>query len=437
MVVQNKIQDSIFGHAIAVAACSFVALISFVIVCAWCFKKKSKRLPSIDECDDVGSQYNYDKFSKSPLLRNGSPNIREDNFPFLGKVSDLNRSRASTSLGVPSMEKQKVSPGWGPKSITFGSPAGDTSFESMSIQPKNKDLSTSCDSLVSSLSSIPAEPEVPTDRGEDLGSIYFSISYDVYDLVLKLTIQKAVNLPAKDLSGTSDPFVKVLLLPDKKNKLETRVKRKRLNPVWNEVFTFEGFPHQKLVQRTLYLQVLDYDRFSRNDPIGEIELPLADVHLQSEPVPFVKKLNPCKRSADYLGDLLISMCYNPTSSCITIVVMKCTNLKVMDITGSCDPYVKIYLVYSGKRIDKKKTSIKRRALNPVWNESFEFEVPIDKIREISFVLTVIDFDRILPNEAIGQVIIGYRTAGTSLKHWTEMMNHPRKPIAMWHKIIKY
>lgn len=102
-----------------------------------------------------------------------------------------------------------------------------------------------------------------------------------------------------------------------------------------------------------------------------------------------------------------------------------------------DPYVKIYLVYSGKRIDKKKTNIRRRALNPVWNESFEFDVPIDKIREISFVLTVIDFDRILPNEAIGQVIIGYRTAGTSLKHWTEMMNHPRKPIAMWHKIIKY
>ena len=56
---------------------------------------------------------------------------------------------------------------------------------------------------------------------------------------------------------------------------------------------------------------------------------------------------------------------------------------------------------------------------------------------MSFVVTVVDFDRILPNEAIGQVIIGYRTAGTSLKHWTDMMNHPRKTIAMWHKIIRY
>ena len=99
--------------------------------------------------------------------------------------------------------------------------------------------------------------------------------------------------------------------------------------------------------------------------------------------------------------------------------------------------MKVYLVHAGKRIDKKKTQIKRRTLNPVWNEVFTFDVPIDKIRDITFVFTVMDFDRILSNEAIGQVNIGYRTAGTSLKHWTEMLNSPRKPVAMWHKIIKY
>lgn len=431
--------STLYSPLTYVIASSFVSFIAFFAICAWCFKKKNKRKSSDEADDDADDLVDYpiSDVSKRPLLTStSSAKERSSNlFPFLNGSNNDPRNRTQK---VPHQESPTHDmPGWGKKTLKFGSPPGDTSFESMNVQPKNKDLSQSYDSLVSSWSSIPAEPEIPTDRGEDLGSIYFSVSYDVYDLVLKLTIQKAVNLPAKDLSGTSDPFVKVLLLPDKKNKLETRVKRKKLNPVWNEVFTFEGFPHQKLIQRILYLQVLDYDRFSRNDPIGEIELPLSEVHLQAEPVPFVKKLNPCKRSADYLGDLLISMCYNPTSSQIAIVVMKCTNLKVMDITGSCDPYVKIYLVHSGKRIDKKKTSIKRRALNPVWNENFEFDVPIDKIREISFILTVTDFDRLLPNEAIGQVIIGYRTAGTSLKHWTEMMNHPRKPVAMWHKIIKY
>lgn len=40
--------------------------------------------------------------------------------------------------------------------------------------------------------------------------------------------------------GTSDPYVKVTLLPDKKRKLETKVKHRTLNPRWNETFYFEG-----------------------------------------------------------------------------------------------------------------------------------------------------------------------------------------------------
>ncbi|KAK4298060.1 hypothetical protein Pmani_029567, partial [Petrolisthes manimaculis] len=36
--------------------------------------------------------------------------------------------------------------------------------------------------------------------------------------------------------GTSDPYVKVYLLPDKKKKFETKVHRKTLNPEFNETF---------------------------------------------------------------------------------------------------------------------------------------------------------------------------------------------------------
>lgn len=42
-----------------------------------------------------------------------------------------------------------------------------------------------------------------------------------------------------DLSGTSDPYVKVFLLPEKKKKYETKVHRKTLNPVFNETFVFK------------------------------------------------------------------------------------------------------------------------------------------------------------------------------------------------------
>ena len=41
------------------------------------------------------------------------------------------------------------------------------------------------------------------------------------------------------------------------------------------------------------MQVLDYDRFSRDDPIGEIAIPLADVDLATGQTMW-KNLQPCK-----------------------------------------------------------------------------------------------------------------------------------------------
>jgi len=75
---------------------------------------------------------------------------------------------------------------------------------------------------------------------EQLGRINFSVSYDFDTQTLTVKIIRAEKLAAKDLGGTSDPYVKISLLPDKKHTLTTNVKRKNLNPRWNEIFAFEG-----------------------------------------------------------------------------------------------------------------------------------------------------------------------------------------------------
>lgn len=67
-------------------------------------------------------------------------------------------------------------------------------------------------------------------------------SVSCWPLQLKLGIKQASNLMAMDLGGTSDPYVRVYILPEKSKTYETKVFRSTLNPVFNEQFIFQVGP---------------------------------------------------------------------------------------------------------------------------------------------------------------------------------------------------
>ncbi|XP_063145259.1 synaptotagmin-7 isoform X1 [Candoia aspera] len=315
---------------------------------------------------------------------------------------------------------------------------GQTQHEEMDHKTEPR---SSVSDLVNSLTSemLMLSPGSEDDEGHDsssrenLGRIQFSVGYNFQESTLTVKILKAQELPAKDFSGTSDPFVKIYLLPDKKHKLETKVKRKNLNPHWNETFLFEGFPYEKVVQRVLYLQVLDYDRFSRNDPIGEVSIPLNKVDL-TQMQTFWKDLKPCSDGSGSRGELLLSLCYNPSANSIVVNIIKARNLKAMDIGGTSDPYVKVWLMYKDKRVEKKKTVVMKRCLNPVFNESFIFDIPTEKLRETTIIITVMDKDKLSRNDVIGKIYLSWKSGPGEVKHWKDMIAHPRQAVAQWHQL---
>lgn len=272
-----------------------------------------------------------------------------------------------------------------------------------------------------------------SEPSENVGQIHFCVEYDFQNNTLILKILQGKDLPAKDLSGTSDPYVRVTLLPDKKHRLETKIKRRTLNPRWNETFYFEGFPIQKLNTRVLHLHVFDYDRFSRDDSIGEVFLPLCQVDLTGKQS-YWKSLKPPAK--DKCGELLTTLCYHPSNSILTLSLIKARNLKAKDINGKSDPYVKVWLQFGDKRIEKRKTPIFKCTLNPVFNESFSFNVPWEKIRECSLDVMVMDFDNIGRNELIGRILLAGKngSGANETKHWQDMISKPRQTIIQWHRL---
>ncbi|XP_061465799.1 synaptotagmin-7 isoform X3 [Rhineura floridana] len=326
----------------------------------------------------------------------------------------------------------------GGKVVNTAPVAGQTQHEEFDHKTEPR---SSVSDLVNSLTSemLMLSPGSEDDEGHDsssrenLGRIQFSVGYNFQESTLTVKILKAQELPAKDFSGTSDPFVKIYLLPDKKHKLETKVKRKNLNPHWNETFLFEGFPYEKVVQRVLYLQVLDYDRFSRNDPIGEVSIPLNKVDL-TQMQTFWKDLKPCSDGSGRRGELLLSLCYNPSANSIVVNIIKAQNLKAMDIGGTSDPYVKVWLMYKDKRVEKKKTVVMKRCLNPVFNESFIFDIPTEKLRETTIIITVMDKDKLSRNDVIGKIYLSWKSGPGEVKHWKDMIAHPRQAVAQWHQL---
>ncbi|XP_055907763.1 uncharacterized protein LOC129942742 [Eupeodes corollae] len=109
------------------------------------------------------------------------------------------------------------------------------------------------------------------------------------------------------------------------------------------------------------------------------------------------------------GQVEFGMQYNYKINALEILVVQCKDLASVS-SNKCksDPYVKVYVLPDLSKCAKRKTKVKKQTLNPVFNETLRFHIPISKLNKSSIWLSVWNSDFLGKNDFLGEVILDLR-----------------------------
>lgn len=182
-----------------------------------------------------------------------------------------------------------------------------------------------------------------------LGKLHLRIKYDSHLFDLAVHLIEAHNLCPIEEGGFRDPYVRLQLEPEvDSRKRQTSIHRGEAHPYFDQNFKFP-VSRDQLQGKELILQVLDYDRYSHNDIIGEVRIRIDELDLSksvevskiffffgmkivglTEHIRFWIQiwgdLIRLKKPPEDRPELLISLTYLPQAERLTFNIMKAKNL---------------------------------------------------------------------------------------------------------------
>uniref|UniRef100_A0A8C4N357 C2 domain-containing protein n=1 Tax=Eptatretus burgeri TaxID=7764 RepID=A0A8C4N357_EPTBU len=238
---------------------------------------------------------------------------------------------------------------------------------------------------------------------------------------LEVCVLKGEGLASNDFGGSSDPYVKVMLLPNNKQKFETKVHRKSRSPQFNETMYFE-VSAEELPERTLLLSLYDFKRFSKHELVGEIRVPFADLDFTNM-IEECRSLQPAaNEEPEFLGEICFSLRYVPNTNKLTVIVLEAKELKACneeELSGNNN-------IHNGMRFG---TLVREQSLR------VSFMSPCTSFKQkVQLVVSVVHSGGIKQNTCIGKIMVGNNATGGCLQHWNDMKSNPRRPVAQWHPL---
>ncbi|XP_027431298.1 rasGAP-activating-like protein 1 isoform X4 [Zalophus californianus] len=155
---------------------------------------------------------------------------------------------------------------------------------------------------------------------------------------LNVRVVEGRALPAKDVSGSSDPYCIVKV--DDEVVARTATVWRSLSPFWGEEYTI----HLPLDFHHLAFYVLDEDTVGHDDIIGKISLSREAIAADPRGIDSWINLSRVDPDAEVQGEICldVQMLEDARGRCLRCHVLQARDLAPRDITGTSDPFARVF-----------------------------------------------------------------------------------------------
>uniref|UniRef100_A0A336L4P4 CSON004162 protein n=1 Tax=Culicoides sonorensis TaxID=179676 RepID=A0A336L4P4_CULSO len=316
--------------------------------------------------------------------------------------------------------------------------------------------------LKSLKSEFSARPFSPTSqRGTDC-ALQIALFYDAPIRKMTVHVLQARGIPLRE-SQQIHTQVRLLMLPTKKQKHKTRI-RPGENPQFMESFLLHRVNPEEVNSMGLRVRLYGCERMRRERLIGESIVSFASIDLELETnlwLPLEPKGNGslCGSSSDLLSlarsdstgsttsmqhggvpELLLGLGYNGLTGRLSVEIVKGSHFRNVSLSKAPDTYVKACLVSSmGQEMAKAKSSTRRGQPNPLFKETFIFQVALFQLNDVTLIISVYAKRNMKRNEMVGWFSLGLNASGPEeVAHWNDMRESSStrtELISRWHVLV--
>ncbi|XP_077482282.1 synaptotagmin-15 [Stigmatopora argus] len=259
----------------------------------------------------------------------------------------------------------------------------------------------------------------------------FSVEYRLGGEQLAVSLLRLGNLPPRFHGNIT--LVQLQLLPDDRRPRQAKARATGPDPEFNDCFLFQ-VSRARVSQCTLSMCVLSVSHDSKRHAVGQVLFPLHGELGQAGRVLWKDLDTEQRRHCSELGDILVSLCYNPTHQRLSVEVPKGRGLQPLADQGVC---VRASLQIHTQVVKVKSSATVEADEHPALEFRTSFKLRAEQVDEACLRLEVRRQNHKVPSDPsvpLGFVVMGpfMYARGPQLQHWMDMVNTPQQPVTMWH-----